>query len=139
MKRFRRYRDSGRRLVDINMAPLIDMTFILLIFFIVTTSFVRESGVAVERPTAATARTEAGTSLQIGVTAEGLIMIDGQPVDLRRVRARAERFRAEYPEAGAIIVADRHSASGLVIELLDQCRLAGIRQVSVAAETAKAP
>ena len=139
MKRLRRYRDSRNRLVDINMAPLIDMTFILLIFFIVTTSFVRESGVTVQRPTAATAEAAGGNSLQIGVTAAGLVMIDGQQVDLRRVRARAERFRAEHPDAGAVIVADRQSTTGLVIELLDQCRLAGIRQVSVAAQTAATP
>jgi len=118
--------------VEINMAPLIDMVFILLIFFLVTTSFVKEAGVDVERPVAATAQPKKGNII-VAVTHEGQIFIENREVDIRSVRALMERFRAENPEASVVILADRRSQTGLVIQVLDQCRLAGIKEVSIAA------
>ncbi len=129
--RYSRHRRT--KAVDINMAPLIDMVFILLIFFLVTTSFVRESGVDVQRPKAKSAVTKEKINLIIGVTRDGIIYIENHPVDIRSIRARMERFLAETPEGSVIIVADKDSKTGTVIQVLDECRLAGVKNVSVAA------
>ncbi len=118
---------------EINMAPLIDMIFILLIFFVVTTSFVRQSGVEVKRPIAQTATLQHKASLLIGVTADGLIYVKGKPVDIRALRPILEQFLASSPNGSVIIVADKNSHTGTVVQVLDQCRLAGIKKVSIAA------
>lgn len=118
--------------VEINMAPLIDMVFILLIFFLVTTSFVKEAGVEVERPTAATARPKRG-NVMVAVTAEGRIFIERREVDMRSIRPLMERYLAENPEVAVVVVADRRTPTGLLIQVLDQCRLAGVKDVSIAA------
>jgi len=127
----RRRRTSVR---DLNVTPLIDMVFILLIFFVVTTSFVKEAGVAVERPVAQTAETKDQASLMIGLDAEGVIYIQGQSVDIRSIRARVERYLAETPEGSVVIVADKASQTGAAIRLLDACRLAGAKDLSIAAK-----
>lgn len=118
---------------EINMAPLIDMVFILLIFFLVTTSFVREAGVSVERPKAATAQSQQKGALMIAVTKDGAIFVDRRRVDLRSVRGLVERYLAAEAGGAVVIVADRDSHTGRVIQVLDQCRLAGAREVAVAA------
>lgn len=116
-----------------NMAPLIDMIFILLIFFLVTTSFVQESGVTVNRPLAATAGVKEETGLIIGISAENVVYIQGKPIDIRSVRSHMERFLLQNPGASVVIAADQDSRSGTVIQVLDGCRLAGVKDVSVAA------
>jgi len=116
------------------MAPLIDMIFILLIFFLVTTSFVRESGVEIERPTARSAVAKEKINLKVGITAEGAVHIEGAPIDIRSVRARMKRFVAETPGGSVVLVADRASATGDVIRVLDECRLAGVQNISIAAK-----
>lgn len=118
---------------EINLAPLIDMVFILLIFFLVTTSFVRESGVTVERPQAATAQAQEKGSLIIGVSAGGDIHLDRRRVDLRSVRGLVERYLAGNPQGAVVIVADKASLTGRVVEVLDQARQAGAVDVAVAA------
>ena len=75
---------------DINIAPLIDLIFLLLIFFMVTTSFVKETGIDVDRPSAATARVQEKGNILIGVSADGGIYMDKKSVDVRMVRARVE-------------------------------------------------
>ncbi|MBW1712216.1 MAG: biopolymer transporter ExbD [Deltaproteobacteria bacterium] len=129
----RRSRRRRTRAQDLNITPLIDMVFILLIFFIVTTSFVKEAGVEVDRPVAQTAVKKDKASLMIGVDQEGVIYIQGRSVDLRSVRTHIERFLAETPEGSVVIVADKNSQTGLVIQVLDQTRLAGVKDVSLAA------
>lgn len=118
---------------EINMTPLIDMVFILLIFFIVTTSFVREAGVDVQRPSAQSAETKEKANVILGLTAEGQIFIEGRPLDIRSVRAYMERFLAETPEGAVVIVADKDSMTGATVQVLDQCRLAGVQNISLAA------
>ncbi|KMY66230.1 biopolymer transporter ExbD [Desulfocarbo indianensis] len=119
---------------EINMAPLIDMVFILLIFFLVTTSFVREAGVRVERPTAATASSQKKEAMMVGVTDNGDLYIDRRQADLRSVRGLVEQFLATNPSGSVVIVADKESKTGLVIQVVDQARLAGARDVAVAAK-----
>lgn len=119
--------------MQLNIAPLIDMIFILLIFFLVTTSFVRESGVDVRRPVAKTAQKKEKTNMVIGITAENMIYIEGKPIDKRAVRSYMERFLMQNPNGSVVIAADEESKSGIVIQVLDSCRLAGIKKISVAA------
>lgn len=118
---------------ELNMAPLIDMVFILLIFFLVTTTFVREAGVEVDRPQAASAAAKAKGAMTIAVAADGRIYIERRQVDLRSVRGLVERFLAEDPQGAVIIAADKDTPTGRTIAVLDQCRLAGARDVAVAA------
>jgi biopolymer transport protein ExbD len=132
-RRLRRERQPAQ----IDMAPMLDMVFILLIFFLVTTSFVRDAGVEVKRPAAATAEASQQSGLRLGIDAAGRIYVDGQPLDLRSIRAVTERFLARNPEGSIVIVADRKVPTGLTIKVLDQCRLAGGRRIAVAAEVPK--
>jgi biopolymer transport protein ExbD len=115
------------------MGPLIDMVFLLLIFFVVTTSFVKESGVDVERSIASTAETKERGTILIGVTATGEVHFDRQKIDVRSVRSLVERALAEDPDAGVVVVADRKSETGQVVRVINQCRLAGASSVSLAA------
>ena len=124
---------GGNDNVDVNMSPLIDMVFLLLIFFVVTTSFVKESGIEVSRSTASTAEVKDNASIMIGVSDEGEVWMEGKKVDVRSVRGLVERALAEDPEAGVIVVADRSSETGDVVKVMDQCRLAGASNVSLAA------
>ena len=133
MKNLRNSRNLRSKGSEINMTPLIDMVFILLIFFIVTTSFVREAGVEVERPSAATAESKEKAGVILGLTREGRVFVEGRSLDIRSVRAYMERFLAETPEGTAVIVADKESMTGTLVQVLDQCRLAGVKGISVAA------
>ena len=116
-----------------NITPLIDMVFILLIFFAVNASFVKEAGVEIERPSAKTAKTQDQANIMIAVTESGEVWVDRQRVDPRSVRGHVERLHAENPEGSVVILADDKSETGLVIEVLDQARLAGVDNVAVAA------
>jgi len=119
--------------VELNIAPLIDMVFILLIFFLVTTSFVKETGVDINRPVASTAVSKEKAAIMVGITAEGRIYMEKREIDIRAVRANVERSLAESPESRVIVVADRESKTGTVIKVMDGCRLAGAANVSLAA------
>lgn len=127
-----RRRNSGP-VRELNIAPLIDMVFILLIFFLVTTSFVKETGIEVNRPTAASAVSPNKATILIAVDADDRIFMDQREIDLRAVRANVERALAENPEGAVVVVADRASSTGTAIEVMDGCRLAGAQNVSLAA------
>ena len=126
-------RKARRQSAEINVAPLIDMVFILLIFFLVTTSFVKEAGIAVDRPTAATAVVSEKTGILIGVTRDNRVYMNHREIDLRTVRANGERAIAENPEGHVIIVADQDSLTGTIIGVMDGCRAAGAKNIAVAA------
>ena len=125
---------GGNSNVDINMGPLVDMVFLLLIFFVVTTSFVKETGIDVQRSTASTAEVKEHGNILLGVNAEGDIYLEGKRIDVRAVRAHIERALAEDPTAGVVVVADKASSTGVVVQAMDQCRLAGAQNVSLAAK-----
>ena len=124
---------GGSRTTDINIAPLIDLVFLLLIFFLVTTSFVKETGIDVNRPIASTAMPKEKGNILIGVDSDGRVFLEGRQIDIRSVRAHVERCLAENPEGGIVIVADKNSHTGIVIRVMDQCRLAGAKNISIAA------
>lgn len=124
-------RNAGK--AEINMAPLIDLVFLLLIFFMVTTSFVKETGIDVQRPTASTAVLKEKGNILVGVDPEGRVFLERKQIDIRSVRAHIERCLAENPEGSVVIVADKASKTGVLIRVMDQCRLAGAKNVSIAA------
>ena len=130
---------SGGGKVSIPLDPLIDMVFLLLIFFAVTTSFVKEAGIDVQRATASTAEVKEHAGIMIGVTPEGDAYFEGARIDIRSVRAHVERALAEAPESGVIIVADKRSETGAIVTVMDQCRLAGAKTVSLAAKREEEP
>jgi len=128
-------RRASRQSLELNIAPLIDMVFILLIFFLVTTSFVRETGVDVQRPSATTAVSKDRATLLIAVTADDQIYVERSLIDIRALRIHVERALAENPEGSVVIVADRGSRTGTAIQVMDACRQAGAEDVAIAAGT----
>ncbi len=132
----RRHRTNSSSSADseVNLTPMLDVVFIMLIFFVVTTSFVKESGVEVNRPNANTAQQQESASILIAIRPNGEIWIDGRAVDVRAVRANVERLRAEFPESGVVIQGDRNAQIGSLVRVMDQVRLAGITNVAIAAE-----
>ena len=113
----------------------VDLTpiFIMLIFFIVTTSFVKESGIDVSRPSAATAQKKDKASIFVGISQNGDIWIDKRKIDIRSVRANIERLHAESPEGSIVVQADKGSKTGTLVKVMDQIRAAGVTAISVAA------
>ena len=119
---------------QIDITPMLDVVFIMLIFFIVTSTFVKESGVDVTRPDAETSVPTDALSIQIGITADNQIWFDKRQVDKRAVRANVEKGLAESPGAAVIIIADALSNTETLIEVMDQSRLAGASNISVATD-----
>lgn len=126
-------RRNKQSTLELNMAPLIDMVFILLIFFLVTTSFVKETGIEVTRPTASTATIKSTASILIAVDHQNRIFMDHREIDIRAVRANTERALAENPDGAIVVVADAQSSTGIAIKVMDGCRMAGAVNVSLAA------
>ena len=119
---------------EINITPMLDIVFIMLIFFIVTTSFVKEPGIDPVRPYAMTAATKERGNIMIAVSHEDQIWMNKNRVELAGVRQLVEAARAENPESSVIIVADESASTGIVIDLMDQVRAAGVTSVALAAE-----
>jgi len=130
MRRRRRKQEEEN---SIDLTPMLDVVFIMLIFFIVTTSFVKESGIDVNRPTASTAKKKERASILVAISQNGEIWIQKRRVDIRSVRANMERLHAESPEGTVVIQADKVSETGVLVEVMDQIRLAGVESISVAA------
>tara|TARA_R110002072_G_scaffold1401_1_gene11792 strand:+ start:4251 stop:4661 length:411 start_codon:yes stop_codon:yes gene_type:complete len=119
---------------ELDMTPMLDIVFIMLIFFIVTTSFVKESGVTVNTPQAATAAKQENANIFIAITASGEVWIDRRPVDPRSVRAIVARLHADNPEGSVIIQSDAEAATGTLVDVMDQVRLAGVEGIAIAAD-----
>lgn len=118
---------------ELDITPMLDIVFIMLIFFIVTTSFVKESGIAINTPQASSATDQENINIFIGITAEGEIWIDQRPVDPRSVRAIVARLHAEKPQGSVIIQSDEASTTRILVEVMDQVRLAGVDKIAIAA------
>ncbi len=119
---------------EVNLTPMLDVVFIMLIFFIVTASFVKEAGIEITRPPAATAERLERGNIMVAITANDQIWIDRRPVDPRFIRANIERLHAENPQGAVVIQADKDSKNGLLVQVMDAARLAGVKSVSLAAE-----
>jgi biopolymer transport protein ExbD len=117
----------------IDLAPMLDFVLNLLIFFIITTSFIKEAGTKVTRAEAETAEYNRNGNILIAIRPNGDIWLDRKQVDLADVRAMIERFHIERPEDTVVIIADKDSQTGTLTQVMDQVRLGGVQTVSVAA------
>jgi biopolymer transport protein ExbD len=126
--------ESGDHGID--LAPMLDFCINLLIFFIITTSFIKEAGVTVFKPGAVTAQHEDSGNLLIAIRENGDIWMDRQHVDLRDIRSRMERLHIERPDDTVVIIADKASNAGVVAEVMDEVRLSGITDMMIAADPA---
>ncbi len=119
----------------IDLAPMLDFTINLLIFFIITTSFIKEPGITVFRPLAVTAEERPSGNLLVAIRENGDIWIDRRAVELREVRGIMERLHVERPDDSVVIIADRAARAGMVAKVMDEVRLGGIKDVAIAADT----
>ena len=116
---------------DVNVTPLLDIVFIMLIFFIVTSTFVKEPGVEVDRPDAVTSSDRKLASIIIAISADDEIWINKDLVELNEVKTIVEQLRRENPKGTAVVQADRKSKSRLLVEVVNQVRATGISDVAV--------
>ena len=134
--RSRRHSEEGEE-TGIDLAPMLDFVLNLLIFFIITTSFVREAGVTVARPEALTAVLGGDkANLLIAIRSNGEIWMDRRQVDLREVRPLVERLHVERPDDTVIVIADRAAKTGLLAQVMDEVKLGGIQEVAIGAGSA---
>jgi biopolymer transport protein ExbD len=134
--RNRRSLTESEEMTDINISPLIDMVFILLIFFIVTTTFVEESGVDVDKPKAASASQLDKNSILLAITAGGQVVYGGREIGVGGVRALVRRL-TQKEDVPVILQVDQTAAAGLVVRVIDESKLGGAKTVSLAAEQPK--
>lgn len=132
--RKRRMSDHGADETGIDLAPMLDFVLNLLIFFIITAVFAKEIGLTVSRPnsSAATEKKEAG-SIVIRIDPSGGIIVDKRTVDIRAVRANVERLHAQRPDDSVVVVAEKGSQTGILVQVIDQVRQGGVQSVSIAA------
>ncbi|MFD2632174.1 ExbD/TolR family protein [Idiomarina piscisalsi] len=119
---------------NIDMTPMLDVVFIMLIFFIVTASFVKEAGIDVNRPDAATAVQKNRANILVAISDNNEIWINKRQVDVRAVQANIERLYAENPQGSVVIQADEESNTRVLIKVMDAARSAGVYDVSVATD-----
>lgn len=120
--------------MGIDMGPLMDIVFILLIFFVVTSSFSRETGVDVTKPQAQSASQLEKENLLIAITREGTIHINERQVDLASLQDILKQSLAKTPDREAVIIADKGSETGVLVQVIDACNLSGVKKVSIAAQ-----
>ena len=134
MRRRRGASKAHESTTGIDLAPMLDFVLNLLIFFIITAVFTRELGMEVSRPGAGLAEgSKESKSMIIRVLEGGDIVIDERVVDVRAVRANVERMNAIKPENGVIVISAPNAESGLVVQVIDQVRMGGVRDISFAA------
>ena len=125
----RKQKDMG-----IEMGPLMDIVFILLIFFVVTSSFTRETGVDVTKPQAQSASQLEKENLLIAITREGTIHMNERQVDLASLQDILKQSLAKAPDREAVVIADKGDETGVLVQVIDMCNLAGVKKVSIAAQ-----
>ena len=119
---------------EINLTPMLDVVFIMLIFFIVTASFIKEAGIDVNKPDAQTAVSQDKVNILVAISASGEIWINRRRVDIRSVRPIIERMHAENPQGSVVIQADKQSVTETLIDVMDAARQAGVFNISIAAQ-----
>jgi biopolymer transport protein ExbD len=130
--RSKRHTEIGGE-TGIDLAPMLDFVLNLLIFFIITTSFVREAGVTVSRPQADTAVHEETGNILIAIRPNGEVWMDRRQVDMREIRPLIERLHLERPEDTVVVLADKGAKSGLLAQVMDEVKLGGIKDVAIGA------
>jgi len=126
--------DSGDEGSEINLTPMLDVVFIMLIFFLVSASFVRETGIEVDRPEAYKTPVDEAGAILIAISEASEIWMDNRMIDPRAVRANIERKRAELPDAPVVIRAASPSRNDVLVQVMDASRQAGIYDISIADE-----
>ena len=130
-RRFKKTREES----EINITPMLDIVFIMLIFFIVTTSFVKEISIDVNRPTKSPIKEQKKSEvISVRISAEGQIFVQDRLITIDAVRANVESYLALKPQAAVVVVSDREADAGFLVRVIDQSRLAGARNVSLAAK-----
>ena len=119
---------------EINITPMLDIVFIMLIFFIVTTSFTKETGAVITKPEAEQAISLRNGTILIGVKPNDDIWMSKRLIELREVRSMVEQARAENPKGSVVIVADKDSRIGTVTQVIDQVKMAGVQGIAISAE-----
>lgn len=119
---------------DINLTPMLDVVFIMLIFFIVTATFIKQAGIDVLRPEALTAEQKPTVSVLVAVGANGEIWIDDERVDENALRGKIEALHAENPKGGLVVQADKASKNEKVMAVLNAARAAGLTEVAISTE-----
>jgi len=130
---FLEYKPRAKREANIDIGPLMDMVFILLIFFVVTSTFTRETGVEVNKPQAQTANQLEKENILIAITRDGTIHIDERQVDLAGLSDVLKGILAKNPEREAVLIADKDAITGKLVSVIDACTMAGVKKVSIAA------
>jgi biopolymer transport protein ExbD len=128
----RRHESEEGDETGIDLAPMLDFVMNLLIFFIITTSFVKEAGITVNKQEAITAESKESGNILIAIRPNGEIWMDKRRVDIREVRPAIERLHVERPEDTVVIIADKESQTGMLTEVMDQVKLGGVSEVSIA-------
>ncbi len=124
-------RKRPRRVAEINLINMIDMLFFLLVFFVLTSSFTRETGIDINKPKAASSKSLPRQPLLIGVTKDGSIHINESPVSLKALGTVLKSYMSQDPDRAVVIVADRDAAIAKAVDILDECNLANVKKVSI--------
>jgi biopolymer transport protein ExbD len=119
---------------EINITPMLDIVFIMLIFFIVTTSFTKETGAVITKPEAEQAISLRNGTILIGIKPNDDIWMSKRLIELREVRSMVEQAKAENPKGSVVIVADKDSRIGTVTQVMDQVKMAGVQGIAISAE-----
>ncbi|MBD1574290.1 MULTISPECIES: ExbD/TolR family protein [Vibrio] len=119
---------------QVDLTSMLDIVFIMLIFFIVTSSFVHESGVEVNRPAASHSTSQKNSGIFVAITAGNDVYIDKRRVDVERVQATLEKLALDDPDASLVIQADKHAYNGTVVEVMDAAKGAGINKIAIATQ-----
>ena len=121
--------------IGIDLAPMLDFVLNLLIFFLITTSFVKEAGITVDRPEALTAEHRESGNILIAIRANGDIWMDRRQVDLREVRPIVERLHVERPDDTVVVIGDKAAPAGILAQVMDEVKQGGIKDVAIGAAT----
>ena len=127
-------RANAEEEAQIDLTPMLDVVFIMLIFFIVTASFIKEAGIEVNRPEASTSEPKENVNILVAINANNEVWMDKRRIDIRAVRANIERLHAENPKGAVVVQADNKSNTETVAAVLDASREAGVYDVSLATE-----
>lgn len=122
-----------RKEMNVDISPLMDMVFILLIFFIVTSTFSRETGVEVTKPQAQSASQVQKENIMVAITREGTVHVNERQVDIAGLKDVLSRLISQNPDREVVLIADKESQTGMMVQVIDACNLSGAKKVSVAA------
>ncbi len=126
--------NNSSRTAQIDMGPLIDMVFILLIFFVITTNFTKQTGIDVSKPKAQSAISQGQKIMMVGISREGSLHVYGRQIHLDGLEQLVRREISKKPDLSIVIIADRGAEIGKAVSVMDRCAIAGASKVSIAAD-----